>query len=201
MTTTRETWELASWIATTVGSVLAVIGVFVIVVQLYLQRKQARLDALSSIYAELDSHEARLAREFIYNTPQEHLSLAHLHSTGQEQNRKRVEETIATLERMAYRICTKQVPPQDAFNLYGGVLLSVGYRVWPYIQDQREMRRTSGVGHKLVYRRYLEKVIRQWVPKYTAAIGGSLTPRNATTQAMLAHVFGKVSESAQGPSA
>lgn len=186
----REAWELASWIATTVGLVVTMVGLPVVVIQLILQRKQTRLDALSALYAQLDTHTARLARAFIYNAPPERLRLAHLHSEGGKAEREIVEETLATLERMAYPITTRQLPSDDAFNLYGGALLSIAYRLWPYIEEQRELRRQSTLAHKLVYRRYLEAVVREWVPKYAVAAKVPIPSTDINTEELLRQVLG-----------
>jgi hypothetical protein len=187
----RETWELASWIATTFGFVITIVGVPVVVIQLALQRKQSRLDVLSALYAQLDTHAARLAREFVYHAPPEHLRLKYLHSESGKASREVVEETLATLERMAYPISTGQLPSDDAFNLYGGVLLSITYRLWPYIEDQRELRRQSPAAHKLVYRRYLESVVRKWVPKYAAVANIPVPSEYLGTKEMLRKVIAR----------
>ncbi len=184
-----EPWEVASWVATTFGFVITIVGLPIVVVQLILQRRQARLDALSALYAQFDTHAARLAREFIYNATQDRLRFAHLHSESGKADREIVEETLATLERMAYPITSGQLPSKDAFNLYGGVLLSVTFRLWPYIMEQRELRQKSAVAHKLQYRRYLEAVVRKWVPKYAAAAKIPTPSMNISTEEMLRRVL------------
>lgn len=189
-----EAWELASWIATTFGFVVTIVGLPVVVIQLLLQRKQSRLDALSALYAQLDTHAARLAREFIYTAPQERLRLAHLHSESGKADREIVEETLATLERLAYPVTTGQLSSDDAFNLYGGVLLSVTYRLWPYIEEQRELRRNSAVANKLLYRRYLEAAVREWVPKYAAAANITKPSMDVNTEEMLRQVLSGTTE-------
>ncbi len=182
-------WQLASSIATTFGFLFAVIGLVIVIIQLILQRRQNRLAALDALYSTLDTHEARLDREFIYHASPEHLKLQYLHENSQSANRKRVEETIASLERVAYRIKTKQIPSEDTFNLYGGVILSVAYKVWPYIQDQRQMRAKSPGTHKLQYRRYFEAVVREWARKYAKAIGTDPPSKSASTPSILEAIF------------
>ena len=117
----REDWELASWMATTIASVLAVVGLFVVAVQLHWQRRESRLEFLNHLYTEFDTHEARLAREYIYTTPTSLLRLETLHSKDRSEDRRKVEETLAMLERVAYPIVMRQLRSKDAFNLYGGV--------------------------------------------------------------------------------
>lgn len=186
---TREHWELASWIATTIGSILTVIGFAIVIVQLRLQSKQARLTALDALFSEIDTHQARLAREFIYNAGRDMLRLAYLHKEANADQRKFVEDTLATLERLAYKILTDQVPSEDAFNLYGGVVLSIAAKTRLYIEDQREMRKNSSVAHRLIYRRYLENLIRKWIPRYCSELNIKPPSQSLGTWAMLEQVF------------
>lgn len=185
----RVDWELLSWISTTIGVFLATLGVFAVAVQLYLQRKQSRLEFLDRLYAQLDTHEARLARRYIYLASPDELRLKVLHSPGFEDQRRLVEETLATFERLTYPIVQRQVPSEDAFNLYGGVLLSVAYQLWPYVEDQRDLRRASGRRHRLGYRRYLETVIHEWAPKYAEAASLPPPPKGLSTNDLLHHLF------------
>jgi len=184
-----EAWELAAWVTTTLGFIVTIFGLPIIVFQLIQQRRQTRLDALNALYAQFDTHEARLAREFIYTTSSDRLKFSHLHSENGKADRKIVEETLATLERMAYPITTKQLPSEDAFNLYGGVLLWIAFKLWPYIMEQREIRENRTIAHKLQYRRYLEAVVREWVPKYAAAVKIPLPPIHLGTEEMLRQVL------------
>ena len=171
----RETWELISWIATTVASVVAVVGVIVVIVQLRWQAaqlrgqaQQSRLEFLTRLYGEFDTAEARLERAWIYGAPQEHLIMEFLHAKGHEKERAMVENTLAMLDRVSYPIISSQVPSDDAFSLWGGVFLSVAYKLWPYVEEQRDMRRKSGLRHRVGYRASLEKVVLMWAPKYAA---------------------------------
>ena len=186
---TREDWELTSWIATTLGFVLAVLGLLAVIFQLQSQNRQSKFGFLNQLYAQLDTHEARLAREYIYSAPLDQLRFDVLHSPDFKNERKLVEETLATLERVAYPIAFNQVPSEDAFNLYGGVLLSVAFRLWPYIEDQRHMRREKGLRKRLSYRRYLEVVIRLWAPKYAKEAGLEKPGCKLSTQDMLNSLF------------
>ena len=185
----REDWELASWVATTVGFALAVLGLLAVIIQLQIQGRQSRLEFLNRLYAQLDTHDARLAREYIYHAPTEHLRLEVLHTPDFERERRLVEETLATLERAAYPIALKQVSSKDAFNLYGGVLLSVAHRLWPYVEDQRAMRRESGLRKRLGYRRYLETVVRAWAPRYAKSAGLPKPRGELSTGQLLALLF------------
>lgn len=182
-------WEIASWIATTLGVILTVPGLFVVIFQLHLQQKQTRLAALDVFFSELDTHEARLARERIYNAGPDMLRLQYLHMEANVDLRKDVENTMATFERMAYKIISNQVPSKDAFNLYGGVLLSITNRIWPYIEDQREMRKGNPLSHQLIYRRYLEAVVRKWIPDYCRARNIKSPSGRLKTREMLQHIF------------
>lgn len=185
----RDDWELASWIATTIGFVLAIAGLAAVVIQLSLQRREAQLDFLDQLYAELDTHEARLAREYIYKAPPDQLRVHVLHTEEHERERRLVEDTLATFERLAYRIAQHRRPSRDAFNLYGGVLLSVANKLWPYIEDQRAMRKMSKQRHRLTYRRYFEAVVREWVPRYASAAGVEVPGRKLSTREMLRQLF------------
>lgn len=188
---TRESWELASWIATTIGSALTVIGLIVVIVQLWLQRKQARLAALDVLFSEIDTHQARLARDYIYKVDSDKLRYTYLHDEpANADQRKNVEDTLATLERLAYKILTNQVPSEDAFNLYGGVILSIAAKTWPYIKDQREMRKGNPTAHRLEYRRYFENLVKKWIPKYCSELNIKLPPQDLKdTEVLLKHVF------------
>lgn len=93
------------------------------------------------------------------------------------------------LERLAYPICKQQVPPDDAFELYGGVLLSLAHQLWPYVEDQREMRRKGGLRLRLSYRRFLEAVAREWAPKYAEAGGLPDLDVSKTTAELLRDLF------------
>ncbi len=160
----REAWELAAFVATAIGLPIAALGLCLVTLQTYLQKKQARRDALIALYAELDTHEARNARTYIYNALPEDLRLVNLKKSPDKL--MAVDETLANLERMAYPIVQGYLPSEDAYNLYGGVLLAISARLWPYIEDQRKIRETQSVGNKLIYRRYLEAAIRKWAKKY-----------------------------------
>lgn len=186
---TCEFWELSSWVATTLGSIIAVVALICVAVQIWLQRRERRLAALDAMYAELDTHEARVARGVIYNANHEALCLSSLMKDGQEAKRKIVEDTLALLERVAYRVATKQIPEDDAFNLYGGVMLAVAYKLWPFIEDQRDMRRKTQGIHKLEYRRYFESVVRKWIPRYAKALGKCQPSNKFSTSQMLNAVF------------
>lgn len=186
---TCEFWQLSSWIATTLGSIIAVVALICVAVQIWLQRREKRLAALDAMYAELDTDKARVDRGVIYNAEHEDLRMPGLMNDGEEAKRKIVEDTLASLERVAYRVATKQIPSDDAFNLYGGVMLSVAYKLWPFIEDQRDMRRnTSGI-HKLEYRRYFESVVRKWIPRYAKALGKCQPSSKLSTIQMLKAVF------------
>lgn len=150
---TIHPWELASWIATTVGAGVASVGLIIVIVQLYLLGKQARLEALDAFYSDLDTYEARLAREHIYKASPDMLRLSYLHDDANTELRKDVENTVAALERMAYRVLTRQLPYKDAFAYYGGVMITVANSVWPYIEDQRTERKENALIHRRVYRR------------------------------------------------
>jgi len=90
---------------------------------------------------------------------------------------------------VAYRIATKQIPSDDTFNLYGGVMLSVAYKLWPFIEDQRAMRRNNYSIHKLEYRRYFESVVRKWIARYAKALGKCQPSNKLSTIQMLRAVF------------
>lgn len=186
---TREFWELSSWVVTTLGSILAVAALICVAIQIWLQRRERRLTALDAMYAELDTHEARVARGVIYSAEKGALCLASLMKGGEEAKRKTVEDTLASLERVAYRVVTKQIPSNDAFNLYRGVVLSVAYKLWPFIEGQREMRRETKGVHKLEYRRYFESVVRQWIPRYAIALGICQPSNRLSTCEMLDALF------------
>jgi len=186
---TGEFWQLSSWVATTFGSIIAVVALICLAVQIWLQRRERRLAALDAMYAELDTHEARVARGVIYNARQEGLRLSPLMKDGEEAKRRIVEDTLASLERVAYRVVTKQIPSDDAFDLYGPVMLSVAYKLWPFIEDQRDMRRKTLGVHKLPYRRYLESVVRKWIPQYAKALRKCRASDRVSTSQMLNAVF------------
>jgi hypothetical protein len=162
-------WEEASWIATAIGLPLAAIG---LAFSAYVLRKQAqasRRDALAALYAELDTPEARIARNAIYDARPETLTYDYLHDKENEEDRRRVEEMLAALERMAYPIARKQLPPNDAFALYGGVLLRLTRSLWPYIEARRKRAKPPDPG----YRRFLEQVARDWAVRYKQSPAGS----------------------------
>lgn len=94
-----QQWELVSYIATTVGAALTVLGLVVVIIQLQRQQMQSRLDALDALYSQLDTHEARLARDRIYNADAYNLRYKYLHETPTADTgslRQDVEETLAT---------------------------------------------------------------------------------------------------------
>ena len=164
-------WALASQVATTVGSFLTIVGLIVVIVQLSGERRQTRLASLDAMYAQFDTHEARLNRELIYKAEPHRLSFDYLHSEAGAGDRRVVENTLAMFERMAYPVVKGYLPSEDAFELYGGVLLAATYKLWPYIEAQRKVRQVGAVGNKLLYRRFLEALVKEWVPKYALAVG------------------------------
>jgi hypothetical protein len=182
-------WERLSWISTTVGFLITALGLIAVVIQLSFQGRQTRLEFLNRLYGELDTHEARDVRASIYRASPEELMLDVLHAPGNEEKRRSVEDTLATFERLAYPIVHKQVPSQDAFNLYGGVLLSIAHQLWPYVEQQREMRKKSGLRHRLGYRRFLEAAIHDFAPKYVRAAGLPPLPRGLPTKELLRRLF------------
>jgi hypothetical protein len=183
-----EFWELASFVATTIGLPIAAIGLFYIAWQTHIQKMQARRDVLLALYVEFDTHDARLARSFIYNAPQDALRLDSLKRNPS--HLKIVDDTLAGLERMVYPIVKGYLPNNDAFDLYGGVLLAISKRLWPYIDDQRTMREASSVSHSLVYRRFLDDAIRMWAPTYARAINlKPLKLKGVSTGTILEQLF------------
>lgn len=194
MLTNPAFWEVLSWAATALVFPLTLLAILLVLRQMHMDATSRRLAALDALYSELDTHEARLARQFIYDSSNEQLRWCYLHSPGHEEARKRVEDTIASLERVAYRIITKQIPSEDAFQLYGGVMLSVANKVWAYIEDQRRERAHSTVTHHLVYRRFFESVVRSWARRYARQMEKS--PKG--TQAMLQEVFSSQSQRPHG---
>lgn len=103
-------------------------------------KAEDRVRLLDSLYAEFDTARARRAREAIYNTPRENLRIAYLHLPEHKKERDLVDSTIASLERLSYRVLKLDVESEDAFQLWGGVMLQVCHKVWPYILEQREQR-------------------------------------------------------------
>jgi hypothetical protein len=66
----------------------------------------------------------------VYAEPEE-LEWSGLQDEGREDDRSYVEETLATVDRTARPILKKQVPGQDAYELYGGTVMRMSYRLWP----------------------------------------------------------------------
>ena len=180
-------WNGFALIASAVSSILTPIGLVVVIIQLRHEARQRRLAALEAIYSDLDTQEARLARDWIYRAPVEALRWSSLRENLPE--RERVEGTLAAFERLAYKILTKQVPAGDAYNLYGGVLLGISARLWLCIQDQRNIRAQNPFAHRFQYRRYLEHVIREWVPQYCRDASIPTPPKQSSTDQLLASVF------------
>ena len=175
----REFFELASFIVTTVTFPLAVAGLLAV-------RKQMRRDALTKLFAEFDTREARAARKFVYNAEASSLRLKALELKPDEL--ADVEDTLAMLERAVYPIVRGYLPEEDAYNLYGGVLLAMSKRLWPFIEDHRQTRTENRASHRLVYRRYLEEAVLMWVGRYAAQVGVAL-PAGASTSVLLNAAF------------
>ncbi len=182
-------WESVSWVATAIAFPVAALGLVVVIYQTHLQRKQNRLDRLSDIWAQMDTHEARLAREYIYSAPASDLRLDVLDKPEFAEQKRRVDDALAALERLAYPIARGRLPEKDAFEFYGGVLLSISKKLWPYVQDQRKMREHSDIAHRLEYRRFLEEVIRLWAPEYANRVGLPRVSTSLSTQEMLDSIF------------
>jgi hypothetical protein len=160
------TWTDAAAMATVIGTVFGVVGLGAIYWQLRSQVNQTRLETFEAFVRDLDTHEARTARKRILEASEDQLRLEHLNSESAAELRKDVDNTLATLERKAYKIWTKQVPERDAYNYYGGVLLAMANKLWPYIEDHRAMRSANPMSHKLIYRRYFQYVAEMWLPRY-----------------------------------
>ena len=141
--------------------------------------------------SELDTHEARMARKRIIEASDDELRLTHLNSVRGDQLRRDVDDTLATLEHMAYKINTKQIPEPDAFNYYGGVLLAMANRLWPYVEDHRAARLQNPRSHKLIYRRYLEERVVKWIPRYCkeGSVNKQPPPTQLSTREKLAYIF------------
>jgi thiaminase len=183
--TLRDALEITAFIATTIGLPVGGVSVGILVWQTRVQQRQTRREALAKLYAEQDTHEARLARQQIYNSGPERLRLRTI--TAEE--KQVVDETLATLERMVYPVFRGYLSEEDAFNLYGGVVLSVSKCLWPYIEDQREMRARASASHKLLYRRYLEEAVRAWAKRYAQDMRISMPPESASTRTLLNAIF------------
>ena len=79
----RNMLEITSFIATTIGLPIASIGVGILIWQTRAQQRQTRREALAKLYAEQDTHEARLARHLIYNAEPERLRLKRVNEARQ----------------------------------------------------------------------------------------------------------------------
>jgi hypothetical protein len=182
----KEIWEITSFIATTIGLPVAAASVGILVWQSRMQLRQARREELLKLYGEQDTHTARLARSLIYNATPERFR-----EPLTDEDRKIAEETLASLERMVYPIVMGLLPEDDAYNLYGGTVLSVSKCLWPYVEEQREMREKSPVSHKLVYRRFLEQAVRMFAGRYAREHGLTLPAEPAEVPALLNAILPK----------
>jgi hypothetical protein len=118
--------------------------------------------------------------------------LDNLNSEENQDLHRKVEATLAMLDRTAYPILKGRVSADDAFELYAGVFLSVAFKLWPYVEDQREMRRKSGLRRRVGYRRFLEAVVRNWAVQYAIASGVKQPSSSRSTSEMLAALFSEV---------
>jgi hypothetical protein len=191
-----HTWELDNTFAEfLLVFILAAEGAYAWV-HFHQARAEGRTRLLKYIYAEFDTEEARQARKAIYDAKPEQLRKDYLHNSQNTKERERVESTIASLERLAYRILNLGVEGEDAFQYCGGVLLQVTHKVWPYILEQRKLREEDPDTHKMLYRRFLEELVRKWVPKYAKEIRREPLSYSPSTEAMLNAIFSPDSSSA-----
>ncbi len=114
-TTLREQWELASWIATTVGSIVVTIGFVAIIYQIYLQRKQTKISNESNIFSvfvrvhEIISNESsRRVRKYLYDD-----FTAHLVTTTREVLGQEYITTVSGKEKINIGIVLSNLPEDD----------------------------------------------------------------------------------------
>lgn len=172
-----------------VSETVTIVGLVAVIWQLWKQRQRQRLEFLSRLYAELDTPESRLARKAIYDAGSYKLQPEELRAD--EKLRRQVDDTVAMLDRVAYPILTKQVPPRDAYELYSGVMLRVSFLLWPYIEGQKREREESPLVHGGSYRRYLEKLVRQWAPDFAAKNHRTLRSPDGSTYELLRQAVSK----------
>lgn len=183
-------WTTGSgeWILDAATLLVTFVGFLVVVVQLRVDARERRLARLEALYAEFDTAPAREDRAFIYGASPATLRLDYLREHPAE--RRRVDNTLAMLERVAYPIARgERSAEQDAFNLYGGVLLAMTRLLWRYVEDEREMRKNNERAQKLLYRRYLEQVARRWARRYARALNQPSPSRALATKPLLDTLF------------
>ncbi len=144
---------------------------------------------IASLYAEFDTARARRERQAIYYAPPENLCMAYLHMPEHKKERAVVESTIASLDRVCYGVLKLDVGGEDAYQMWCGMMLQVSHKLWPYILEQRELRRKDPGTHKVIYRRYLEEIVRQWIPRYAKEAGLEPPSHSLCTKQMLDAIF------------
>ena len=129
-------WEEWGAVATAGGTIVAAIALGLLAYQLYLQRQEHKLQAITLLYSELNTTDFRKALRFVYARDPAKLTLEHLSVTELEQ----VEMVIAHLDRLGFRVRTGQIPENECYHLFWDILLRTAQQLQLHLQDQREKR-------------------------------------------------------------
>ena len=144
--------EQAVNIVTVISSIFAVIGIFLLVWQIILQRLDRRNEAISRLFDELLTPEFRHKVVFIYSRKPEDLVLSKL----TEPERGIVDEVTARFEGLGFKVRKKVIPKKDAIEGFWDWVVRCAQQTQPYIQDQRERR-----GSSESYRKDFEELARE----------------------------------------
>jgi len=144
---------------------------------------------LDLLYGEVDNRKMRRARRWIYSAPPEKLVQEYLFVGENIKDRNRVEDAIAVLDRMSYRLRALRIDDGDAYWLWGGATLQTACRLWPYVIEQRQKRSRDQQSHMGAYAGNLEILVNRWIPRYCEEYHVKSPPKGFATYEKLKHIF------------
>jgi len=128
-------------LATAFVTLFTAFGLILLGVQLWLQRKDQKNQAIAHLFDEVVTPEFRQKLLFVYSREPETLTLSKL----SQSEREIVEEVTARFDGLGFRVRTGLVPKQEAMELFWDLVVRCSQQLRPHILDQRERR---GVLHK-----------------------------------------------------
>jgi hypothetical protein len=145
-------WELVANIATALGILLAAGGLFVLIWQVLLQRRDQKNQAIAGLFEELLTPEFRQQLVFLYSRKPQDLVLSKL----TKEERDKVDEVTARFEGIGFKVRKGLVPKREAIEGFWDWVVRCAQQTQHYVQDQRERR-----GASETYRKDFEYLARE----------------------------------------
>ena len=123
-------------VAQLVSAIAAAFALFFLGIQVYLQRRDQKSQAIVQLYGELDAPEFREKMVFLYSKKPEDLVEAKLSRDEQA----KVADVTARFEGVGFRVRKKVIPASDAVDACYLWAIRAAQQTRPHILDQRKRR-------------------------------------------------------------